>query len=292
MTEMQTLNKIIPGMKTGNGIFNAIISPMWAEDFDASQLDIYFSANYGHKFASYYAESFIDDDTGIIAGDDLTGLANAIYSMRSKEWAQLYAVLSAEYDPMENTAVTETVTETRTGSGLNGNTKTLGTTTTTSGTSSTTATGSISSEGEDTATSQTVIDRTESGTNAGNNASNVFGFDSVSAVGDTTGTNSATDSRDIDDTTTTNSSGTNSTDTSSTTTTSATTSGSSSDTGTITDSGTNSFSETFNRSYSKHGNIGVMSNVQLLSESVEFYKWSFIRQICEDICQFIALSVY
>lgn len=292
MTELQTLNKIIPGMKTGNGIFNAITAPMWAEDFDASSLDIYFSANYGHKFATYYAESFIDDDTGIIAGDDLTALANAIYSMRSKEWAQLYAVLSAEYDPMENTAVTETVTETRTGSGLNGNTKTLGTTTTTSGTSSTTATGSISSEGEDTASSTTVINRTESGTNAGNNASNVFGFDSVSAVGDTTGTNSATDSRDIDDTTTTNSSGTNSTDTSSTTTTSATTSGSSSDTGTITDSGSNSFSETFSRSYNKHGNIGVMSNVQLLSESVEFYKWSFIRQICEDICQFIALSVY
>lgn len=292
MTQMPTLNQIIPGMKTGNGIFNAITAPMWAEDFDASQLDIYFSANYGHKFATYYAESFIDDDTGIIAGANLTALANAIYNMRSKEWAQLYAVLSAEYDPMENTAVTESVTETRTGSGLNGNTKTLGTTTTTSGTSSTTATGTISTDGEDTATSTTVIDRTEAGTNAGNNASNVFGFDSVSAVGDTTGTNSATDSRDIDDTTTTNSSGTNSTDTSSSTTTSATTSGTSADTGTITDSGSNSFTETFTRAYNKHGNIGVMSNVQLLSESVEFYKWSFIRQICEDICQFIALSVY
>lgn len=43
----------------------------------------------------------------------------------------------------------------------------------------------------------------------------------------------------------------------------------------------------------KAGNIGVTSTIQLISEETDYWgKWSFIDQICKDICDIIALSIY
>lgn len=268
MQDLKTLNDIIPGMKTGTGIFSAITSPMWASAYNAAVLDAFFAANYGHKFATYYAESFEDPDTGIISGANLTALANAIYSMRSKEWAQLYAVVTAEYDPMENTSVTESVSETRNISGTIANTRTLNTSTAVMGSSESSSSANSSSNGS------------SNTTNTGSNSTDKYGFDSVSAVGDTETSGTATSAVMTTDTATSQAAS------------NASNSQTTADTGTIGDTGNSATAETFTRAYSKHGNIGVMSNVQLLSESTDFYHWSFIRQICEDICQFIALSVY
>ena len=268
MNHLKTLNDIIPGMKTGAGIFSAITEPMWNEDYNATQLDIFFSANYGHKFATYYAESFEDPETGKISGTNLTALANAIYAMREKEWAQLYAVVSAEYDPMENTAVSESVSETRNISGTNYNTRTLNTSQAIMGNAETTSSANSNSNG------------TSNTSNTGSNANDRYAFDSVTAVGDTESSGSATSAVMTTDSATSQAVS------------NASNSQTTADTGTIGDAGTSATAETFTRTYSKHGNIGVMSNVQLLSESTDFYHWSFIRQICEDICQFIALSVY
>ena len=96
---------------------------------------------------------------------------------------------------------------------------------------------------------------TSSNTTSGN--TNVFGFNSSSAVGDTTSGGSGSGSS----TATTNSSGNN--------------------------------SAIYDRTYSKHGNIGVTENTTMIEHEVECWgKWSFIYQICKDICNLIALSVY
>ena len=98
-------------------------------------------------------------------------------------------------------------------------------------------------------------------TSASGQASNTqsdtrYGFNSSSAVGDKGSSSSGSNS----------SSGTSGTDT---------------------DSTVDHTSE-----HRKHGNIGVTENVTMLQHEVEFWKWSFIDQVCRDICDIIALSIY
>lgn len=109
---------------------------------------------------------------------------------------------------------------------------------------------------------------TSNGTTTGSNsgANDVYGFNSAAAVGNTTNTGSSTDT----------------VDTTATTTNSDTTTG----TNTTTDANTHE------SEHRKHGNIGVTSTVQLMEGEVAFWKWSFIDQVCKDICDIIALSIY
>mgnify|MGYP006935970862 CR=1 FL=1 len=111
---------------------------------------------------------------------------------------------------------------------------------------------------------------TSSGSGSGNTANHRFGFDSAQAVGETTGSDSSTTQS----------------------TTGTTTSNTINDTGTITDAGNNSSSDSFQRIYEKHGNIGTMTYDQLIKGTIEAWKWSFIIQIMEDISNLTSLSVY
>lgn len=97
---------------------------------------------------------------------------------------------------------------------------------------------------------------TTTGTSSMND--NRYGFNSSNAVGDKTHSGSSSDT--------------------------ATSSGTSSATGTE--------SEDKMLERRKHGNIGITENVTMLAHEVEFWKWSFIDQICKDICDIIALSIY
>lgn len=136
------------------------------------------------------------------------------------------------------------------------------TTETKTGSNTSSGTGSVESSGTSNSTG-TVTDDAES-----TNANNVFGVNSVSAVGHDT--SNGTDNR------TSESTGENTTSAESTTTNTA----------------SGSYTETFTREYRKHGNIGVMTNVQLLRDDTDFWKWSFIREVCEDISNIISLSCY
>lgn len=266
--ELRKINEVIPGMKTGSGLFTAISDPVWAELFTASDLDIYFAGTYGSKYISPYTDLFVNDD-GTIDNADLVSLANAVYSIHQKEFERLFADLVAEYDPIENTQVTESVTETRSGSGTSGNTRTLNTTTTGTNDSTTTTTGTSESE------------TTSENSGEGSRDTSVYGFGSVDAVGkDSAAMNNSQNATDN-----------SSVDTSASTTVDIDTT--ERDTGTITDSGTTSDTSTFSRSYSKHGNIGIMSNIQLIQTDSEYWRtWSFVKAICETICNDIALDTY
>lgn len=246
---MKKVIELIPTMKSGYGFFSAFTDPLWGDSFpNTGGLDMFYATTYGQKWAAPFLELFIDSDTGVIDSEDVNAIASIIYQMRASEWSRLYAALMAEYNPVENTDVYENYTDQRTGSGTNGNTRTLNTTTGNQGTAT--------------------VQSTANG--SGSNAANKFGFDSSTAVGDTTGTDSS------------NTSSTTGTQTANTI----------QDTGTITDAGTLSNSESITHTLRRHGNIGVMTAAQLVGGEIELWKWTFIIQVMEDISHLTALSVY
>lgn len=109
---------------------------------------------------------------------------------------------------------------------------------------------------------------TGSGTVTGSNSNDtgVYGFNSASAVGERTAAGSNTDTTSTTSTTTSANDNT--------------------DTDTVNDLGTHK------SEHRKHGNIGVTENVTMLEHEVDFWKWSFIDDVCKDICKIIALSIY
>lgn len=168
---MKTILDIIPQMKTGTGFFSSFVAPCWAEDYATpAQLDIFYAMTYGQKHPAPILDMFVDEDTGEIDNDDVAVIASMLYQLRGHEWEKLYTALKAEYNPVENTDVYENYTDQRTGSGTNGNTRTLNTQTANNGTGS--------------------VESTASG--SGNTAGNKYGFDSAQPVGDTTGSDSST----------------------------------------------------------------------------------------------------
>lgn len=226
---------------TSDGLFTAFVNPCWAVDFpDTDELDSYFIFKYGDRIGYQKLEMFADSTDGTIKGDNLDKLAQMLLSIKGRGWEHYYRVFKAEYDPLNNTDFTETISE------VNDNLKNENMHGTSTGSGSTTSTAS------------------STGSNTGEG--NVYGFNSVTAVGDTTNSGTNTDSTTA--TTTTN------------------TTGGTQDINTITDHG-NKVTE-----HKKAGNIGVTETVTLLTSEKDFWKWSFIDQVCKDICDIIALSIY
>ena len=246
--DIPTVLDIIPQMKTGTGFFSSFTSPMWNEDYTASKLDIFYAMTYGQKHPAPFLTMFIDEDTGKIDNEDLAVIANTIYEIRGQEWTHWYNDLKAEYNPIENTDVTEILSEEKEGENNSGNVRTLNTSTVNDGQAS------VSSE--------------TSGSGSG--AGNVYGFDSVSAVGHDTNSNLSSG-------------------TSSTTTTTSNTVG---DSGTISDDGGNDYQESIDRTTRKHGNIGIQTAADMIEHDLELWKQTFIIKVMDDISALTSLSVY
>lgn len=177
IVEMKTLNEYFDVSSTG--LFSAFNNPVWVNSFqDASGLDLYFYMRYGDRIGNKFLDMFTDTD-GEVKGNNLTKLADLIYSVNAKKWEHLYKAFMAEYNPIENTDFIETITE------ATGNTRV------------------VDSDGTSSGTASTTSSATSSGTNSG--ANNKFGFNSSTAVGDTT--SSGSDSNTTSATTSTTSSG-------------------------------------------------------------------------------------
>lgn len=50
--------------------------------------------------------------------------------------------------------------------------------------------------------------------------------------------------------------------------------------------------EDVKREHRKFGNIGVMTNAQLIGGEIDLWKWNYIKQVMQDISDTIALSIY
>lgn len=236
---MKKLNDYFP--ITSDGLFTAFNNPVWCVSFpDTSILDLYFLNRYGDKFGTKILHYYEDAEDGTIKGNELKKLALLIYNIKGKSWEHLYNIYTSEYNPIENTDFVETITEST------GNTKII--------------------DGASTSTGTATTSSTSSTTGTSTNDNTKFGFNSITAVGDTSSSGENTDSATASSTTTT--------------------SGGTTEDSTITDNGTHT------SEHRKHGNIGVTSNVELMTQDVEFWKWSFIDSVCRDICDIIALSIY
>lgn len=221
--------------------FTVFKNPVWAEAFpNTTELDSYFLLHYGNRTAFENMLFWYSDNTGKVKDTDLQRLADLIYNINARKWEHLFKVYNAEYSPIENTDVYEEVTEDNSLNRV------------------------IDSDRSNSSTVST--DTSTQASKSGSESNNRYGFNSSSAVGDTTGSNSQSASGSTDEDTI--SSGSDTEDTS------------------INDS------EDKLLKRHKHGNIGVTENTTMLSHEVEFWKWSFIDSICRDICEVIALSIY
>lgn len=81
----------------------------WYEDTDitAALLDFEYINNFsGRKIISPAVEKSLGTD-GIITAENLTKLCSVAYMMYAKKWARNWAVLTAEYNPIENYSMVE-----------------------------------------------------------------------------------------------------------------------------------------------------------------------------------------
>lgn len=317
---LKTIKEYIPITAT-SGIFSSFKNPIWSVVLpDSDELDKYFNLRYGDRIASKKLEYWSDSE-GHITGDNLKALSTMIYDVNANRWKHLFNAYMVEYNPIENTDYIETLHETNDGTKTvdseTGNTETRnlanGNTHVIDSENSNTETRNLANGNTQTTVKSTTTSGTaatdSSGSSSGSdsNANNVYGFNSVIAVGHdaSSGSNSSTTSAESDTTTsstgsenaTVTDSGTNTGTLSNAGTEDTTVTDSGTETGTVSNAGTEDTtvndSNVHEYELRKHGNIGVTTNVTMLREDIDFWwKWSFVDYICQDICDFIALSIY
>ena len=224
---------------TDGGLFTKLnlLDVPWSNDVDAVTLDLdYFYNLSGQKNVSPLVRRFLNG-TDKITDAQKTSLANVIYKMYIKNWNKEYAVLDLEYDPISNYDSHESETIERENTNNRANT----------GTQSMAGNGSSNS------------------TSTGSGDSDVYGFNSATAVRDTEMTTSATN-------------GTTTTD---------------STTRTDNLSESQSGEETVTRTLTRSGNIGVTTSQQMALSEVELWKWKFFYDIVfPDLDEILTTMTY
>lgn len=237
------------------GIFKALSSldVPWNDDIDDIPLDFEYYGNIsGQKIISPLVRRLLGDNEKLTA-ENIASLSNVLFSMFGKNWSELYATLSYEYNPISNYDMTETETS----SGSTSDTLTH------TGTQNTTHTGTVG-----TSDTQTV-----NGSGTGSTENDVWGFNSSSAIEDTlsetettntnTATGSSTQTNNLTDARTDN----------------------------LTDTGTGSHSET--RTLIRSGNIGVTTSQMMISSQRDLWFWNFIYNVVfPDVDKVLTISTY
>lgn len=224
---------------TDGGIFTKLnlLDVPWSSDVDAVTLDLdYFYNTSGQKTVSPLVRRFLNG-TDKITDVQKTLLANVIYKMYIKNWNKEYAVLGFDYDPISNYDSTEHETIESENANTRANT----------GTQSMAGNGSSNS------------------TSTGSGESDVYGFNSSTAVKDSESSTSSTN-------------GTTTTD---------------STTRTDNLSESQSGSGTVERSLTRKGNIGVTTSQQMLQSEIELWKWKFFYDIVfPDLDEILTTMTY
>ena len=245
-----------------DGIFSYLAdmtpSPPWVNDIDGATLDVeYFGNISGQKTVAPLIKNVIlkDSITNKLTEANIQQLATLIYQLNSKMWVKEYATLNFEYNPISNYDMTET----ETGSGTTGNTRTN------TGTQTDANTGTVSTT--HTGTQGTSDTSSASGTSSGSSDRGLYGFNSSESVGD------STDATESETTTTATGSSTrtdNLTDARTDNTTHTRT-----DNLSESESGTHSDTRTLTRS----GNIGVTTSQQMIEAERELNMWNYFYSV-------------
>ena len=84
----------------------------WANENGQTLDQMYFGNHSGDKETSPLLDKFIEQNRGnaipeVLTEEQITTLANILYTRYGVQWDKLYRVLSAEYNPIENYSMTE-----------------------------------------------------------------------------------------------------------------------------------------------------------------------------------------
>lgn len=249
-----------------------------------SLLNMQFHTNRsGRKIISPMVEEFTDSEDALTS-EEKSQIADVVFSIYGDKWDKLYSLLSLEYDPISNYDMTET--EEIYGSNSEAVTRTGTDTTTHTGTQSDTNTGTQANA--HTGTIGVSSSETSSGTSNGNTATEIYGFNSSTGVGDTDvgSSTGVSTSKSGTDTTTYNDTETRTDNLSHQRTDNLT----DLETRNMTDStqGSNATTRTLTRS----GNIGVTTSQQMVLSSIDLYQWNFFNQVFEDIDSILTIQTY
>ena len=242
-------------------------------DIDPSQLDIIFLSNWSMRTAAPILNVLHSDpSSSMLTDEELTTLAGIINGMFRHKWDKMMDVAEMEYDPIHNyyDQLTESIEYS----------EEIDRDSTLTGSKSNTRTDNLNETITDGRTIQESRNLVNNGSNS--NQDNIYGFNSVNAVGE--GNSSGTNANTETGTVTTVHSGNMTT----------------ANTGTQTNAGSVSNTEVVNddksggrtRDYTKIGNIGNISTQKLLNEELDLWRYNFISEMMRDVANFITIPLY
>lgn len=274
--ETINLNKMIDvysNYPTDGGVFSPMSNAPWADTMSGTNLDIlYLDGHSGERYCSNFINHRLND-SDVLSSENRTLIANILWAMFGIQWTRLWSTMKlAEYDPLTNYQMQETMegteNSTRTPDLTKGDTGTVQTTGQDKRTPNLTKanTGTVKNEGSGTSTNQ----------------NGIWGFNSSTSVpsdmSDGTATNENTTTGNLSETET----GTDTTDRTST----DTYNRSYTETGTDTTAGTSS------RKLTRTGNIGTNTFQNLLQQERDIWMYDFFEQVFKDVDSVLTIPIY
>ena len=274
--ETINLNKMIDVYRnypTDGGVFSPMSNAPWADTMSGTNLDIlYLDGHSGERYCSNFINHRLND-SDVLSSDNRTLIANILWAMFGIQWTRLWATMKpAEYDPLTNYQMQETMegteNSTRTPDLTKGDT------------------GTVQTTGQDKRTPNLTRNGTgtvnDNGSATNTNQNGIWGFNSSTSVpsdmSDGTATNENTTTRDLTETET----GTDTTDHTNT----DTYNRSYTETGTDTTAGKSS------RKLTRTGNIGTNTFQNLLQQERNIWMYDFFEQVFKDVDSVLTIPIY
>lgn len=273
-----------------DGIFSRLRSmtdiPWGSDQTLAAQLDLVYLTNHsGEKYAAPIINKADDD----LTSEYKTQVLSAAYSIYKNKWTKLYAIQSAEYNPIENYSMVEEHTGTDTKTDTPTNWKDTETKTPTNWKETKEHKPGVSGYSETETQTPEDWEKTTEALTADNKSttdSSVYGMNSTdpvpSAKTETELKNKNTETQSgtyetkkeiegslIDETSQT---GTFKTETEK--------------------SGTYESETEYNSTLTRSGNIGTVTAQDMISQEIELWKWLFFETVFKDLDQILTLSTY
>lgn len=274
--ETINLNKMIDvysNYPTDGGVFSPMSNAPWADTMSGTNLDIlYLDGHSGERYCSNFINHRLND-SDVLSSDNRTLIANILWAMFGIQWTRLWATMKpAEYDPLTNYQMQETMegteNSTRTPDLTKGDTGTVQTTGQDKRTPNLTKanTGTVTNEGSGTNTNQNGIWGFNSSTSVPSDMSDGTATSENTTTGNLSETQTGTDTTDRTNTDTYNRSYT--------------------ETGTDTTAGTSS------RKLTRTGNIGTNTFQNLLQQERNIWMYDFFEQVFKDVDSVLTIPIY
>lgn len=274
--ETINLNKMIDvysNYPTDGGVFSPMSNAPWADTMSGTNLDIlYLDGHSGERYCSNFINHRLND-SDVLSSDNRTLIANILWAMFGIQWTRLWATMKpAEYDPLTNYQMQETMegteNSTRTPDLTKGDTGTVQTTGQDKRTPNLTKanTGTVKNDGSATNTNQNGIWGFNSSTSVPSDMSDGTATNENTTTGNLSETQTGTDTTDHTNTDTYNRSYT--------------------ETGTDTTAGTKS------RKLTRTGNIGTNTFQNLLQQERNIWMYDFFEQVFKDVDSVLTIPIY